>query len=99
MTDREVSWGRCRYCGKFYRNLTEPVCKTCYSEMGDHSRKDPVRYDTRFKVVADPLPFVDGGYRPGAGFSTDEHRANIRWEAYTPGTVILDTKRQETITI
>jgi len=86
----ETRWGRCSWCGKFVRNMTSFCCAECSAEL--HNDKSPAvtRYKPRYIVIEDPLPYSEGGYVEGAGFSTNDHDYNLRFGGYTPGTILRD---------
>jgi len=72
------------------------MCQNCQPDL---PRNDPHRYTPRYEIVADPLPAEMGGFSAGAGFTTNDHLSNLRWSAYTPGTVLIDTTNHDILKI
>jgi hypothetical protein len=52
-----------------------------------------------FILDFDPIPEVEGGFRPGAEFNSTDICFSVQSRAFAPGTVFTHNKRTYTITV
>ena len=95
----EPKWYKCELCRRWRRGMSYGRCKECTAEIASFQQSHELyRHAPRFTIVSDPSDPLEA-FRPGAGFSTKDHRENIKMQVYTPGTIIRDVKRDERIMI
>lgn len=90
---REIAWGRCVFCGRFFRKLTGDRCQDCGKEIESYQNSKGERtegWTPRFYIVEEPDPV--GGFPVGAGFDLLNFERTLARGHYTPGAVIEDRK-------
>lgn len=96
--ERERAWGRCCLCRRWVVGLTGRHCGDCHADMVRYEQENRdrtrMRNRTRYVMVVDPTPVAEGGFRAGAGFSTNDVLAMLRFGSFTPGTVLADRAKE-----
>lgn len=94
----------CPVCGSLTETkCSKPVmCEDCRRERDNENSKR--RYarlrstrDAKVKIIHDPLPYGEGGFRPGASITREELECGVHTHSFLLGTVFNVNGRIEVL--